>query len=493
VRIGHDMLGECVLDLLPPATRRAVHAYIASHLERGFETSHDAALLWDCAEQWVMSGDTDKAVEFLRRCALHAADLGRAAQALRLLERVMELVTDPGEKAEVLRDMMISGKAAGHWSEVHRCSQQLAALSAESPTHSDIELLSVEACWMMSFQVGDATTRLLACASAVTADPNHRLDAAILLMRIAHERGDAALARSAYESAEKLLTNTGYSSRLLPLIYHTSFGDRDRALEAARALRHDLASFQPITLQFRAGFNVATAFAYLGEREALDLYRELYDLASQLGMKAWQWQFASSLCWWQLEHENVDAAEEWYERTEGSRPGDLMSTAERRKNVGCACEIALRRHDVPRAREMILRLRAVGAAESIRAAIYIDTFELRLLQLDQSTLSTDEEIDELMRVFSTGRSLIGVDFLVVALGEALRRRGRQREAQAILDAYAREYRRERSPLPQSFLALRDRICMEIRLLPEDASVMLSGCANALHVVTPPASRIEASS
>src|SRR5205814_8513440 len=90
-RISHDLLGECTLGLVPPFSRTVLHSMVAANLERRYDTSHDAALLWDCAEHWGLSGENEKALHFLRRCAVHAAQIGHAAQALAILGRAREI------------------------------------------------------------------------------------------------------------------------------------------------------------------------------------------------------------------------------------------------------------------------------------------------------------------------------------------------------------------------------------------------------------------
>jgi DNA-binding SARP family transcriptional activator/tetratricopeptide (TPR) repeat protein len=455
--ISHDLLSECTLKLVPPVTLRLLHGSVAENLERRYEATRDAALLWDCAEQWTLSGETGKALQFLKRCAQHAIDMGRASQALVLLERARQLARYPSELADIYTEMMLAARAAGQWPKVYEISQEFGRLPRDTfvERHSEQELLSIDACWMVRFEIGDAISRLLGCVAAVEASPSHRLDAASLLLKIAHERGDSELAARAYNSVETLLDKAepSYSSRMIPLMFHTNFGDSEFAVMIARKVRGDLSSLGSISDQFRAAYNVGTAFSFLGmSEEAIGVYEEFYEKARKLGMIEQQLYLASCASIVNLRTEDFRAAQLWYDRCEVSGKRQSFDSITRTYLVA-GSELALWKHDFALARDLIAQLAAVCVGESVRTKAHVNSFSVRLQLKDPQFQCDDAMIEQLFRVVEETREFSCADYLVVALGEALRRRGKCSEAVDMIEDYVRNHRRELSPLPPSLKAL----------------------------------------
>ena len=74
-------------------------------------------------------------------------------------------------------------------------------------------------------------------------------------------------------------------------------------------------------------------------------------------------------------------------------------------------------------------------------------------QLDPSFDCDDITIQELFALYNASKRLLSADDVTLALGEALRRRGRVRELYALLDEYIHVARRELSPIRPSMQAL----------------------------------------
>jgi len=458
VRVAHDLLKEAALATLSPIALRLFHGHVARYLEALYDAQRDAIALWDCAEHWAASGDSRKAVEFFIRCATHAAEIGQVSQAAIVLDRAASIAQSDEEHRSIIRAQMLANKSMGRWASVHELAAKHAAITtATAEDHSDVELISIEADWMVCFTAGESTKRLLRCVSSCSA-PTHRCEAALLLMRIAHERGNIELAHSTFALIEEVLSpeTTEYSVRILPLVYHTSFGDRTLALRLAQRFRQDLREY-PAVIRFRAAMNVATAFGFLGaDRDCVDVCSEYYAAASAIGLKEWACDFAASACWKCVEQEMLDEAEHWY-RTASQDLVSVSGNGVHRKLTACACELAIHKGDLDRANRLLIELRAFSSAESVRVAAYILSFETRLQQADPRSCSSDEVIADLVRLHEASRSLVGADFLTVTVGEALRRRGRTREARILIDDYVSLYRRERSAPSAALLSLRARM------------------------------------
>ena len=457
-RISHDLLRECTLDLLPPFTRAGLHSVVAASLERRYDATHDASLLWDCAEQWSMSGENDKALQFLRRCALHASHIGHAAQALAILGHAKEIAKVPIDRTAVIGEMMLAATAAGQWSEVYELSQELGLVRqdvANGPRHTHEEHLAVEAQFAMRMQPGASVSRLLCCLEALNASAQHRVDAARLLLRMAHEFGDHQLASRAYSTVEPLLDprSTSYSNRIVPVIYHVSFGDADLAIPMTRALAQDLEAIQPIGDELRAAMNVAVSFSYLGlTQEALSVTHLYYDKAGALGMDAWQAEFACQTCVHYVNIADFKQAEAWYERIKSfakhgldARFGRLLMSA--------GFDIAMWKQDALLAREILDDLAKAATGESVRGRAYLRGAEMLLLQLDPSFDCDDRTLKELELLHKATKTLTGADTLTGAIGEALKRRGRLKDLSRLLQDYLHHSRRDRAPVPPSLAEL----------------------------------------
>jgi DNA-binding SARP family transcriptional activator len=453
-RISHDLLSECTFNLVPPFTRTILHSVVAASLERRYDATHDAALLWDCAEQWSMSGEDEKALQFLRRCASHASQIGHAARALAILSRAKDIAKYPRDRAAVLGEMMLAAKAAGQWSDVYQLSKQLALVKrdiAETPPHTHEELLAIEAQFAMRMEAGVSVARLLCCLEAPDASIKHRVDAAVLLLRMAHEFGEHDLAARAYSLVEPLLDprSTSYSNRILPVIYHVSFGDPDRAIPVAQKLAAELDSIEPMGDQCRAATNLSMALSYLGLTEAaLGIAGAYYDKTGALGMEAWQADFAVQSCVQCLAVEDFETAVPLYERVEQFAPrvADSMFA---RKFMSAGFEIALSKGDATLARRILDDLGKATTGKSVRGKSYHRGAEIRLLQLDPRFNCDDETLAELCTLHATTKGLGSADGMTVALCEALRRRGMRDEVRRVLEDYIQSSRRERSAIPPS--------------------------------------------
>ncbi len=459
VRVSHDLLRECTLSLVAPLTRKALHGMVAPKLEQRYEETQDAALLWDCAEHWAASGETGKALQFVMRCARHAADIGRAAKALELLDGAKRFARSPTETANLLRETIFAARTLGRWVLVSELVGQLMrADDAESPMfHTEIELVAHEARWAARLEVGSAARNLLDCTRCAGPHDAHRVDAALLLVRMAHELCDPALAHRAFVEVEQFVEHGSarYADRILPLIYHTSFGDRDVALALAHGLRRDLGAFD-ILHQFRGATNVGLALCTLGAtEEGIEVFDSFYQKAVALDLLFWRADLANSYCWAHIAVEEFEAAGEWNEIVAdlGNQDGDRGLLYDYR-HLSHGVELALWKGSADEAQAHLDALISmVRVSDSSRLRAYIKSLEIRLAQLDANFRCDDDVIGELGRLLETTKALASADSLATAYGEALKRRGRLEELRIMLDDYLRTSRRERTPVPAALRGL----------------------------------------
>jgi len=381
----------------------------------------------------------------------------RATQALSLLDRAKQLAKYPVELAGVLGEMMLSAKAAGMWQDVHVLASQLSQLPLEAvPTtlHTSLELVAAEAYWATRLSK-ESISPLERCVQDTSASPRHRIDAALLLVKMSHELGEIALARRAFGTIESLLLpdSKEFADRVLPLIYHTSFGDRGRALEIARALRSDLGRFQVVEDQLRAANNVSLALGLLGEvEECVSLCNEYYEKTGELGLGVQQAVICSLASAIYSNIEDFSAAEYWHSRVELHLEASLVSILGRTHFMN-DIEIALWKGDERRVRIRLDQLAKNAVGDTIRGKGFLRGSEVRLWQLQPEFDCSDETIRELFVLWDANKNLFSADGVTVALAEALKRRGKTSELRLMLDEYLHHARRELTPAPRCLARL----------------------------------------
>jgi tetratricopeptide (TPR) repeat protein len=203
--------------------------------------------------------------------------------------------------------------------------------------------------------------------------------------------------------------------------------------------------------------NVGTALCFLGEStEGFEVYKEYYEVARAFGVREWQFEFASSACWISQEREDYESASIWFERELSSGADPTHGHMRNRRHLANAAELAMWHGDLENARAFAAELTRIDTSESLRIRAYVDSFDARIQQRDPHCRLSDDAIEKLRSAYEKVRHLGSVDYLVVVLGEALRRRGELEQARTLLREYLMLYRREKSSVPRSFVDLANR-------------------------------------
>jgi hypothetical protein len=455
-RLAHDLLTECTLELLQPLTLAVLHGRVAANLETRYEQSHDAALLWECAQHWALSGEVGKALRFVLGCAQHAIVIGQAGRALLFLEGAVGFAVTEADQVQLLSETVFAARAANNWETALRTCRKLGALPQGASIvgeHTDIELISLDADWRVNLKATAFVDRLLKCTTAPTATADHRADAAFTLFRIAFERGDRALASKAYESVEPFLGGdiATYARRILPLAFLSSYGDKEHALRLARELRAQLHTFDE-TERFGAAHNIGVSLCYLGAAdESLALYEEFFQRAQALELPEWTVDFCLNACWVHICAEEFAQARHWYARAK-ELVDEGRATGNRARYLAQGTYLAFDADRIQEARDLLEGF-ANCCGESLRNGAFLSFSRLKLDLLNPNYSCSDEAIAKLDAQFEATKALAGVDTLVLTWFEALSRRGFHRRAAAVLRDYLDASRLERSALPPSLLRL----------------------------------------
>ena len=452
----HGLLSDSVLRLLPPASKRLLHAYVASTLEKRYEETRDAALLWDCTEHWKLSGEVDKPVQFLRQCARHAISIGGPVDALSLLQTARQLTTRSDVLVEVLGEIMLAAKTSIDWEVANEAAMQFDSLQLTSnlPAHNDFELASIQTCWYGRMDDDAGVARALRCIHASSATDEHRVQGARVLLTIAQERCDTALGNQVYNTVSACITREAsfWSGRDLELYYHAVFGQRQRVAELMPATCEELLSVG-IEERMRLAFNCATILGFAGLfDDGEQLAGEYADFAQSIGALTWVYNFATLCCVHLVGKEDFVAAERWLDRARAlARP--TVSLSRRAMPHANQLEIALWKRDRTTAEQAFEQLKALSG-RTVRFLAYARGAEARIAQLDPDFLSCDQQIREMLSLHARVRAFGSADSITQGVCEALLRGGRTREALLLLEDYGRVRREGPEFGPQLLSVLR---------------------------------------
>jgi hypothetical protein len=485
IRIAHDLLGQATLALLPPASRQLLHGCIAAALEQAYDNTADAGLLWDCAVQWEQSGDSHKAVEFLVRCARHAVGIGRASEAAQLLRRAEKSATHIADRSLVLRELILACHAGSEWTLTRDCARRLLELQ---PTldHSAHEFAVLQALWNTELMANEAVMNLRRCIQASSASMAHRVDAAHLLICIAHESGKAALAHEAFGVIQGLLNMAleTPTSRTINALYEAAFGDVNRGRVILEQMIEHSWNFRSVADELRAAFSACSIFVMTGATDrSIDLATKYLGKCEELGLHAWRDEFLTHVCMAYCIKEDYEAVEFWLGLID-SRASHLEGTCALRC-LGCRIELCIAKSDIANAMQLLPTLGGLSLGDSLRGRAYFKSMEVRVRQIAPDYQVDEPTLQELRELFHQTKALSCADAVLIAYAEALLRRGRGEEVAVLLPEYMATTRREGGPLPPSLMLLMERSGCR----PNLATLRTSG-ARDLAASTGPASAVQ---
>jgi DNA-binding SARP family transcriptional activator len=450
--VSHDLLSDVALTLAPPVTKQVLHAHVAAYLERQLDVTGNTSVLWDCAEQWRLSGEHKKSFDLLRRCAAHASALGYSGKALEILTHAREFLTDPKELPSVLNEMVLAAKAAGQLTEIGPLFKQIQTIALES--HSEAEILAFEAEWLLDGRMD--INHLLGCVESEALPTQHRLDACLLLLRYAHESCDAQLGHRGYGSIRRILGSAETAQRLMiDIVYRLTFGDSRDAVALINALTAITPTLS-VGEQFRAAHTVVMGLLISGDPDQAIARANSQRLrARELGLVTREFEFTSLICACYLAIEDYSSGEVWMAHL-ATAPDSRWSSLHATLQI----EMALWRKDAATTASLLASLEPTPIGRLDRDRMYLAGVRLRLRQLDADFVCSEGEFSDLLVLYGRCKKFITEDGLARALAEDLRRRHRPRDAAALLDDYVNNARRQCWLLPESFRELRARLEIE---------------------------------
>lgn len=243
LRTRHDLQSSAVLESMSSASRAFLHRRAGLVLEK--ELSGDrisTAVLWACAFHWHHAGDRDRALSVARSCAEHLLELGLPQDATEVLDRAVDYCSTDEQRISLLARQVNALQMAGQWArskEVLRTCRQLRARSTPSSgRHDAFEIMLLDASARTSLNFMELLAEITPCVECSEASPEHRIQAAVVALRIATDV-DPTVMDSVYRKVEPLLSETvgnNVDRTEVEMVYHSIRGDGGKGIAAARAL-----------------------------------------------------------------------------------------------------------------------------------------------------------------------------------------------------------------------------------------------------------------
>jgi tetratricopeptide (TPR) repeat protein len=286
----HEILASIAISKLSAPARAFLHRRTASTLEKsGHERS--AAIFWDAAKHWQLAGDTTHAFELARSCAKHLMDLGLPAAAADAYSKTLGYCATVEEKVATLSGLAIAQYASRAWKEIEATVTQLQELKrASTPDfdeHNEFELMTIRA--QRAVRGAHLTLdKAIACLTAESATPNHRVSAGGTALMICDELCDHETMRSIYERIAPIFSLNSVDDFLrlrAEMVYHSVCGDLTKGVASAKAAveeqRRRANPSELFTILCNAANSCRTAGLFDDAETAL---QEAYGIAEQQGV-----------------------------------------------------------------------------------------------------------------------------------------------------------------------------------------------------------------
>lgn len=448
VHPAHALIADVAQARLTPIERRIAHRCVATALEKLLTQDRSVDVVWECAEHWVAAHDADRALDALRRCATQASELGRPGEAAQILARALGVEVSPADRRLIGRQMVLAADAACEPMLVFKGYEALGDRGI-ARAHDEIEFAHFRACISSQGESVDAEEDLFACIIATDATPDHRVTAAMSIVKYADVHGDRSLAeRAVHALPTDVLHLAGPAVRLeFLMVRHCVLGEWDVAAEAARALI-PFAQSGALTSRARLLMNAALVLGRSGYlSEALEAGKLAYIESTVAGNRRIGHQTAWFVSGLFLDTGRDQLAEEWRQCAIGSRENHLSLVDDFSQGI-VYLALQLTRQDAASARETFDRMDSRGVfAGTAMNHRYRDVFEIRLRQLETGTQTSAEEIARLMRGCATTPSMDAIKELEVSTAcRGLLLMGQRTDARELFDEYVRSGRATRFPL-----------------------------------------------
>ena len=447
----HDLLAEGAVARLSPTAARFLHRQVGLTLEAELGLDQHGSLLWDCARHLQVAGEVDRAIKVITRCADQLLGVGLAQESVEIWQRALSMCDTDAQRLHSKEHLALSLAAAEQYSAVIQTAAEVQVLrDAVVPgeiIHDDLEVAQWDAEALLGYDMRSLLDRSAACLHDARASLHHRFCAGHRALIQAHNLGDAEAAHSAY----RVLDRTLRGARVTPLerttvdvIYHTSYGDTQLAIDAGRrlvALRPEEDS-PAVTRALRIASSPLRYHGIFDEAEALLI--DSYTISQRLQLACSARTSAILLAELNLAQRRMPEAKHWLRHAMSSPQQSTYAILI--NSFQLAGQVAVLEHDAEEARRAVDLLSGLPAQSSLRinCSTWAVDVAMRLMRdgYVEPTLATDFE-----SAFSKLRQTCCQDFSAFVYYQLLIAQGDQPRALRELSRYVNQDRRERSPLP----------------------------------------------
>ena len=457
VRPVHALIADVALRALGPIERRMAHQCAALALESMLDGTNSAALVWECAEQWLAADNRDRALAAIQRCANHAVEIGRPGDAAQVLARALSLSISYSERLHIARQLVTAADAAADFELVLRGVEALRG-DQQIPQHDESEFAEFRARTRDYFEARDQEGELLICVSAEDATADHRVGAATQLLKYTDVAFNRTLAAKTIATLpDEVLGRASEPTRLeYMMIRHTALRELEHAAQIARRLLV-VATDLPIMTRLAMSINSVIALYHSGfHDEAVRAAERCYSAATDVGALRYQLMSATFLAEHYFDANDEELSGRWMQRMD--EVVDSYPTLDNDFAQGVSrLAMALADDDAPKARALFGQLdhkdHFAGGPIRIRwrkAAL------LRLDQLEAAAELDMEQVGALMANANQGALIGGVcDLEAAVVFHALIQAGSYEEARRFVTDYTQKHRISRAPLSKSLSKILD--------------------------------------
>ena len=429
-----------------------MHERAALLTEERLETEAlSASLAWRIASHWKAAGQSKRAKQFLRASWQHAINIGQPIAACEAIRSEIALAQSNVDRAQLHDDLISALQAAGELGEVHRTvseRQSLSDLVGDSHlVRASLAFDRLEA-EVLDFSIpASHLDALLRHVASPELDTPRRFRAARLLMMAADVLIDAHLASSVHALGDSLVatdTTSDLHRRHISLIYHTVFGDPEKALTIASDIDSLAADSERSWSKFVSHRNCSLARQLVGpdNPDYSELERD-YGECLDASMLMNALQCAAHLASILIDDGDIARAQEWMSKAER-----LIGPSDPQGNpvdyLSGQVDLALLAGDEHRARYFLSRMHENAHRYRfgrLRNDLFL--YRLRVDQVCNGAATSSEDLVDLLRFHEVARSFGRHDDHMEVLWVALVSHGRAAEASALLEDYLRIHRRER--------------------------------------------------
>jgi DNA-binding SARP family transcriptional activator len=285
IQVSHWLIADAVRRRSSPIATELSHRRIAELLEAEARDTQSPALLWDCSEHWLASGNATKAIQTIRECSKYAVEIGRSREGAELLQRAAQLAS--GELHVELIEESIRLACSASESDIILAGVKMLRAAGIPPRHDDIEFAELVSIGFRTNDTEEACARFTSCLESPDSTPAHKLQISTPALVFCMHHNKPQLAHDVFRVVNSLIStrDAQHSIHALQfyLIYYSYFGDPAKARTIAHQMlaRSDWPIPQQADACRKAGMSL-----WVGDHatEALEALDRGFELASKSGL-----------------------------------------------------------------------------------------------------------------------------------------------------------------------------------------------------------------